>query len=271
MNNNFPFNSKAFGFSLENALSLAAAAKAAYTNDISVLKKTVETWGFDFNRLRWFDQGNTQAFLVADDEKMILAFRGTEPNVLGDWAADARIRMTPGPGGDVHRGFLAALHRIWADVEDAVEELRDKRQTFWVTGHSLGAALATLAVASFRFRETPVPVNGLYTFGQPRAGSEMFAEHFNAAFKKRTFRFVNNNDVVTRVPPSAFGYSHVGILKYFDNNGELHTDSELTWWDRFWDRIGGKLESYLHLKPGDGIRDHSMDDYRRLLEKALGR
>jgi triacylglycerol lipase len=270
----FPFNIKSFGFSLENAYSLSQASKVVYTNCGSgskpgSLEKIVESWGFDSGRLRCFDAGGTQAFIVGDDQKIILAFRGTEPDKLEDWATDFKIRMTSGPGGDVHRGFARALNFIWGDVEDAVEELRDNRQTLWITGHSLGAALATLATASLKFRENPVIVNGLYTFGQPRLGSERFADNFNTVFKSRAFRFVNNNDLVSRVPPSSFGYSHVGQLRYFDTQGQLHADTQLTWWDHFWDRLEGQLESYLHLTLFDGIKDHSMENYVQLMNNLF--
>lgn len=273
MSHPFPFNPKAFGFSVENAYALAQAAALAYdvcNPSSGPVRDKLTGWGFDPGRLRCFDRLGTQAFLACDDEKIILAFRGTEPDRLEDWVADARIRKTAGPFGDVHRGFFWALTNIMADVEDALEEFRDPKrpQTLWVTGHSLGAALATLATASLKFREQPVVVNGLYTFGKPRAGSEKFAEKFNSVLKSRTFRFVNNNDLVTRVPPSVMDYSHVGQMRYFDRNGALHADQSLSWWDRFWDRMGGRLDNYLDLNLFDGIADHSMGDYLKLTRRA---
>lgn len=273
MNQPFPFNIKSFGFCLNNAYSLAKVAKAVYMDfgdrGPGSLATKINSWGFDPSRSRFFDRTGTQALLVGDDEKLILAFRGTEPDRLEDWVADANIRMTASPAGDVHRGFHRALQYVWNDVEDAIEELRDQRQTLWVTGHSLGAALGTLAVASMKFRETPVVVNGLYTFGQPRVGCEKFADRFNAVFKGRAFRIVNNNDVVSRVPLSALGYSHVGNLRYFDINGNLNADTDLSWWDRFWDRLGGEIENYRNQRLFDGIDDHSMSAYLGLLKKAV--
>jgi len=71
-------------------------------------------------------------------------------------------------------------------------------QSLWLTGYSLGAALATLRMSSLG--EEAKPVNGLYTFWQPRVGGKTVARIFDLDLKSRMFRFVNNNDVVTRVP-----------------------------------------------------------------------
>jgi len=266
MSQAFPFNTSAFGFSSTNALSLARVAQVVYKKNAAITKQVV-AWGFEASRYRFIDRDGTQTCLIADDEKIILAFRGTEPTVLRDWATDAKIRKTQGPGGDVHRGFARALGVVLPEVEDAIEALRIKQQTLWITGHSLGGALAALAAASLRFRERPIGVNGVYTFGQPRTGSQAFADHYNAALKSKTFRLVNNNDVVTRVAPSRFDYGHVGTLRYFDHNGQLHLDSDLSWWDRFWDRAKGRLEGFLDHNLADGIHDHSMNGYLSLIEK----
>lgn len=53
---------------------------------------------------------------------------------------------------------------------------------------------------------------GLYTFGQPRTGDREFARKPDADFEQQTFRYVNNNDIVTRVPFRAMNYSHVGLF-----------------------------------------------------------
>ena len=107
-------------------------------------------------------------------------------------------------------------------------------------------------------------MHGLYTFGQPRVGGKTFARNFDLDFKSRTFRFVNNNDVVTRVPTRAMGYRHVGQVLVFDSSGKLQTD--LHFWNTFVNRIVGRIEDLG--KPGtDGIKDHSMARYVKNLER----
>ncbi len=254
------FNTQAAQFDRVNALGLGRAAKLAYEDEAPVKEKT-QAWGFP--DMRFFDKGDTQAFLIANATTLILAFRGTEPMKAKDWKADAKFRQVDAYGGEVHRGFKKALDQVVGDVEREIGALRTQGQALWVTGHSLGAALAILCVAYLKQRA--VPVQGIYTFGAPRVGDKKFAQGFNADFAARTFRFVNNNDVVTRMPPRALDYSHVGTVKYFDADGHLQND--LSYWKRFLDRFEGRVDDFL--KPGtDGINDHSMDRYLACLERC---
>lgn len=269
------FNNKATGFNITNAYALAKAAKLAYEkgmNDsidsfFNALKHEIQDWGFDLDRLRVFSKDETQAFLVADSKKVILAFRGTEPDVIEDWITDANIRWTSGPGGKVHRGFIHALTDVWNEIEDELEKLRDNEQTIWITGHSLGGALATLAAASLEFRNQPVNISGLYTFGSPRVGSREFASQFDNNCKTKTFRFVNNNDVVTRVP-TGFRFSHVGTMMYF-NDSQLCPDYDESWWKVYWDRIRSRFSNFFHLNIFDGISDHAIQEYISKIEQHL--
>ena len=141
--------------------------------------------------------------------------------------------------------------------------------SLWITGHSLGAALATLAAAKFTFEgDAPIPIQGVYTFGSPRVGDTTFAEAYDAKLRDITFRFRNNNDVVTRVPIplKLFPYQHIGSMRYFNVKGRLL--ESLSWWAGLLDRIRGRIQDLG--SPGtDGMKDHSMDRYVELLDKNL--
>ncbi|MBI2313733.1 MAG: lipase family protein [Betaproteobacteria bacterium] len=244
----------------ENALALGRLARLAYDTPQEI-QRQCRAWGLP--RCRFIEHQETQAFVAGNDNLVAVAFRGTEPGRLKDWMTDAGTDFVEGSFGQVHGGFHRALQGVRAAVREAIDEFQGGAgRSLWFTGHSLGAALATLAVA--QLRQEDKPVYGLYTFGQPRTGDREFERTFNQDFKPRCFRFVNNNDLVTRVPPRASGFSHVGTFLYFDRDGKLQDDPGF--WYRFLDGMKARIEDLGELGP-DALRDHRMDGYVTLLEK----
>jgi Lipase (class 3) len=150
--------------------------------------------------------------LLALDESTklaVVAFRGTDaddPTDIGD-DLNALPEGWSG-GGKVHRGFANALMEIWDLAEKELQALQDFTLLF--TGHSLGAAMATLAASL----HTP---NSLYTFGSPRVGDETFVAAIEG--KLDNHRYVDCCDLVARVPPAGvFGYAHLGRPYYIDRD-----------------------------------------------------
>ncbi|MFM7407873.1 MAG: lipase family protein [Cuspidothrix sp.] len=256
------FEPKATKYSGNNGYLLAQAAKLAYKQADFVENTVKKDWKMP--NVRFIDKKETQCFVAGDHEKIIISFRGTEPSKMQDWMTDIKLRFTAHPLGNVHCGFLEAIDYAWGDTITTIQEFQTKEQTIWFTGHSLGAALATLGVAKmYNLNQT---VHGLYTFGQPRTGDARFAEKFDAKYKLSSFRFVHNNDIVTRVPFSAMGYKHIGTFLYLDAAKTLHKD--IRWWKEFKDRVKGSIEDLG--KPGvDGIKDHGIDAYIKGTEKNL--
>jgi hypothetical protein len=73
----------------------------------------------------------------------------------------------------------------------------------FITGHSLGAGLATLAalhIAKIAERHNVNPSIQLYTFASPRVGNEDFAKHFDDLTKIKSFRIINSEDLIQSVP-----------------------------------------------------------------------
>ncbi len=261
-----PFDATTTRYNPHNALGLAAMSNLAYKDEQDVLDQ-VDEWGFD--RCKFLQGHETQGFVAGDREKVIVAFRGTEPTKLRDWLTDVKIRKIAGPAGRVHEGFDEALARVWPELRahiDVYQDAAEGPKSLWFTGHSLGAALASLAVARLRFGAEDRPVYGLYTFGQPRTGDRAFAGAFSGDSMCRAFRFVNNNDIVPRVPPRELGYRHVGRFVYFTEDGKLTT--EIGWWMRLLDRARGRIEDLGELGT-EGVKDHDMNDYIRLVRDNL--
>lgn len=157
----------------------------------------------------------------------ILAFRGTEPANAINWLTDTDLVQRPLSLGSVHQGFHANLQAVWEEIcgklEDAVTGSKARRdgtimaplQRLYVTGHSLGAAMAVLAAARLATADTPAAlrslVHGVYTFGQPAVGDRDFADEFDPIFGHRLYRHVYACDVVPCLPPAWDGrFVHFG-------------------------------------------------------------
>ena len=125
-----------------------------------------------------------------------------------------------------------------------------------VTGHSLGAALATLYTDRINDSKSVC-----YTYGSPRVGNKDLIKNMNF----NCYRFRNNNDIVTKVPPEFLGFTHKSTeLKYFDIDGKLKDG--FSRWYMFTQWIKGTWRGLMKLKV-DGFSDHSMDAYYELCRK----
>lgn len=263
------------GYSLEHAYWLCKAANAAYKREPEIRTETGE-WGFErfafisAKHQMPFPLDDTQAYIVGSDRMIVVAFRGTEPLKIVDWLTDLNAPGCPGPAkkGMVHLGFHRALACIHQEILDKIQEFRTNDQTLWFTGHSLGGALAMLAAASTYFEDPKLLADGIYTFGQPRTCDQTLATTYDKALKSRTFRFVNNNDIVPQVPLEPV-FQHIGTLKYFDAHGNLREQASLM--DNVMDKLKGRLTTSLFEPGTDGIEDHYYWNYLKNIEKNLAK
>jgi len=248
-------------YSVANANLAALCAGLAYQPERKIKEETgTEKDGWGFPQFEFFDHDETQGFMIGNDRIIVLAFRGTEPTKIRDWLTDLKFIQGKGPAGiNVHRGFYQGLRSVWSDVLAKLGEFRYNNQAVILTGHSLGAALATLAAAQLK-TDKNITINGLYTFGSPRVGGRDFEKYFDQHFQGRVFRFVNNNDVVTRFPPTINLYKHVGEFLYFDTDGEIHQD--ISFWHQFKEGVKGVAEDVGRIGL-DMINDHSMETYQK--------
>jgi triacylglycerol lipase len=211
------FESGASGFSRKNAWWLAEASFLSYWRDDEGVKRIyAESAGLQCVPLA---EGPTQCHLAFNDDFAIVAFRGTQSDDWRDLFDDARFKLTDWQTGHVHAGFKGAFDRI-RDKLNAALTTHAPNRPVWMTGHSLGAALAVLAADEIEATQ------GVYTFGLPRVGDPTFVAHFNERFRDRSFRYVDHLDVVTHVPPekSPLGsYSHVDERRWIDKDGNVST------------------------------------------------
>src|SRR4051794_1864922 len=183
------FNPTGPGFSIANAYLLAKASAAAYLDSPM---EALPEFGFG-ETLATFATGSITGFVGATDRVAVVAFRGTV--TIEDWLVDGQARQVNDPHypGLVHRGFRDALESVWPAIRQLIPVPLAER-TVWVSGHSLGGALVSLAAG--RLEADGVPVAAAYTYGSPRVGDPAF---YNG-YVPPNYRFVNNNDIVPHVP-----------------------------------------------------------------------
>lgn len=209
------------GLSMPNARVLGQAANMAYQNADACRKWATDNGfneAFDFFS-KTGELTDTNGFIAQNAQAVVVAFRGTDPKRAVDWFIDlnALQQHAQFPGAKVHKGFEDALTSVWgpsgADILPQRLAARGNR-TVWITGHSLGGALAELAAAKSAL-VSGIPVKGVYTFGQPRVGDEGFARKMEEAVGSEVFRFINNHDIVPRVPLWGMGYRHYAGQLFF--------------------------------------------------------
>ncbi len=246
-----------------NALWMARLSKAVYAGssgappDEDAILQHLKQHDGGFTSVCGFDARSSQACVVVHREFVVAVFRGTDE--AADWLDNLNVVRVPGPFGEVHAGFHGALMDVWPDMRRAIRNVRNAdsvRRPLWLTGHSLGGALATLAAS--RLVDDDEPFFGVYTYGAPRCGDKEFARVYRIEAGSRTYRFQNNNDVVSRVPARVMGYRHVGKLVYITEEGQLVTD--IGRWYRFLDQVAGVVDD-VGSRGLDSIKDHRAKKY----------
>ncbi|KAL7752760.1 hypothetical protein RI367_001762 [Sorochytrium milnesiophthora] len=165
-------------------------------------------------------------FVAVNDaqQQIVVVFRGTL--TLVNWLNDLTFFKYEYAGGrpagfhnqsvKVHRGFWSSYDSIRANMLSSLTQALRANPTYTVmfTGHSLGAAVATLAAVDVMVKvNLPARQVKLITLGSPRVGSSAFVDMFSS-LNITVDRIVEENDLVPHVPPRKFGFWHVPGEKY---------------------------------------------------------
>ncbi|CAM9424461.1 unnamed protein product, partial [Hapterophycus canaliculatus] len=121
---------------------------------------------------------DTEVYVCANDDMIAVVFRGSKKK--SDWATNLDIRRRDCPSGwafgnkrsNLHEGFYDGVETVWGKssgmykiVTDLYNE-KGKNRKLFITGHSLGAALATITGARLAFADD-LNIAGMYTIGSP--------------------------------------------------------------------------------------------------------
>lgn len=150
-------------------------------------------------------------YVASADDVTVVVIRGTDNDV--DWIVNLAVGSMQTPKGPIHKGFHNAYQPLKPQIVKLVKAAKPKH--LWITGHSLGGALAVVCAYDLIENEN-LELDGVITFGQPMVAKRELANHLDTVLLGRFAHYVNRNDIVARVPPN---FSHFGSLVWFTKSG----------------------------------------------------
>ncbi len=266
----------------DNAYWMAVASKLTYLDDQSrdsILERKFGKsyiYSFEEKGLTFDTQGYAARLESEKGNSTLIVFRGSHE--MTDYVTDINLIPVPFYGidengrqdpkkflGYVHKGFLTSLDSVWNQLYKVVQNTQDP---IFLTGHSMGGAIATLASARLMSAKNRFNVRGVFTFGSPRVGGTDFFDTMArlSTYESRIFRFVNADDAISVMPsvpmlPYVPTWWHVGELQWFDATGRLYSNSAA--YERATTTIWTKRIST------DWVYDHIMAGYLKKLEKLI--
>mmetsp|Transcript_17553 Transcript_17553/g.68086 ORF Transcript_17553/g.68086 Transcript_17553/m.68086 type:complete len:772 (-) Transcript_17553:57-2372(-) len=258
-----------YGFSTNNALWLITLMQLAYKKKEIVEDVCNNVYDMEYVRVIDHDESDTHCFITYNSRIITITFRGTDS--LKNWLTNLDFIPTDEAfparygkmGVTVHGGFNSALMCVWEEIQSVVNEAFERHPDLrlFISGHSLGGALANLCYAHFTFGNEPRHVGAVYTIGQPCAGNAKFVKILAEESPQTIYiRVTNNQDVVPSVAPG----EHCGVNIHFNSSGELHFDPGM--FRAAINQIGSIHGSMTNLSHG-AVADHAVPEYRKLMEQ----
>jgi len=252
------------------ALELAKLSRAVYSTNATYFDSIPSK----YKVIGWIDEGSTEVLIIQVKQNsfeqpeikadITVVFRGTEETT--DWIVNVQTEMVPFGFPDhivsvdmpfpsindqskdkkvpilVHKGFNQVF-RIYEQILEYLSPL--SYETLSVTGHSLGGANAQLFATMYAFQNPHISVN-CATYGQPRTGNIGFKAFVESIYNLNMWRFVNQDDIVPRVPSFLMDFTHAGHLMWKQKEQETIAVSA------YYRQVGS------HLKGKNGVNDFSL-------------
>lgn len=226
------FDANTKSFDIDNAYCMSRMSDLSY-KDIKLCRGELDRCSKSYTlKFSESTDGDIACYVVVLDNSIIVSFRGTETrNInrqINNIITDTNIVKTDFyRHGKVHKGFKNAIDSLWEDIYRILKENYNGR-SIWLTGHSLGGALAVLAGGMLLESDIKdkIAMPYIYTIGQPKIGNAAFSDWIEKSFEGRYYRVTQGHDPVVMVP-ILFGYRHAGTLVYLNEDGTFEVnDSE---------------------------------------------
>lgn len=197
---------------------------AAYCPTNTYMTRTFKSYTSGFVATQVIDEksSDVQGYIgyLPSKKSIFVVFRGSTS--IKDWANNLDAILTNYSycsKCEVHKGFYKAQQSVISQVISGVSSLQAKFPDYKVvvSGHSLGAAMATLTSLDL-VQKGVVPANKLklFDFGSPRVGNSEFAKWASSALPDR-HRVTHYKDMVVHVPMHE-RFMHLSGEWYEDND-----------------------------------------------------
>ena len=250
---------------LMSALCLIAYDKFEDPSHVGLESMRLRLARGGFRLINTYDpRASTEAYLAVSEEFAVLAFRGTTDAT--DWNSNLNARLLPldpeRPTVRVHAGFLQAFREVQQDIRADLAAHVPASLALYITGHSLGGAIAQIAAAALA-RDN---LAACYTFGSPRVSGR----RFDREVKCPHYRVVNAGDIVPGVPPPVWrGYYHNGDVRWLGRHGDPPARYSRQWVRQFFTTLRG-LAAMPFKRSFAGIDDHMIWNYGAKLAAVAG-
>lgn len=226
-------------------------------SDKDDIKLTLDEGGFEEFEFIENKKTDTQVICCIKDGVLHIDFRGTEIKNFRDWLTNLDCRLVEISNGiRGHSGFNIDVSSVYGDILTYIKS-QFEPEFIYVGGHSQGAGDATICgIKLFRRYK----ISGVIQNACPRCLSRKSADVMGVLFGDLFYRFVNNNDIVTRVPVRTMGYSHINKAKLFYFLYTAQCVQELSAWEEFKDRVYGNLIDFAEEKGADALVDHRCEE-----------
>ena len=207
------------------AKELVALCEVAY-EPLDIAKERFKE--LDFQTVKYFNADGyakqpVYAVTGIRNEKTILVIVFPGSNDPSDWLQNVNFYSGGAETAGIHQGFAGAF----ADNREQVKEVAKDPSVdqIWVTGHSMGGALAVIC-AEYLSKDEDLnsKLKGVFSFAQPMVARSEYADLLSNQLGDRHVHFINEHDVVPRLAP---GYVHTGMMIYFRAEKVLIPDQYL--------------------------------------------
>jgi hypothetical protein len=240
-----------------DALSLSAASDAVHLSKMAYGKDSLP---LGYAIIDMLPVRDVQCLTAPEANVLTFAFRGTDD--MRGWMVDAAIKFKDlGNGVKVHTGFWEDVDAIWAKLRPLAEAFAKTGGSIVTTGHSKGAAECRL----FTYRlakELNIKVKQSISFGEPRSLNRGAAKAYNK-LNVPTYRIVDANDIVCRLPWRLGLYQHVGRSAFIDKWGNITFDEP--WYAHLASDTAEIIKEFFR-RENAPFYDHGIDRYIAALE-----